>query len=46
MRASVLWRRVTLACVALTLLVGLSLVPHLMGGTELVRLRNALLLQA
>ena len=46
MRASVLWRRATLVCVVLTLLVGLSLVPHLLGGTELVRLRNALLLQA
>lgn len=38
------WRRVVWACVAILLLPVLSLAPYLTSSTELVRMRNALLL--
>lgn len=43
-RKAVRWRRSVWACVAILLLSVLSLAPYLTSSTELVRMRNALLL--
>ncbi len=40
------WRRCFWGCVIVLALVGATLVPHLKNSAELVRMRNALLLQA
>jgi hypothetical protein len=46
MSATKLWLRLFLISALLTLIVAGSLVPHLRNSTELVRMRNALLLQS